>query len=62
MKERAAGLRGQAKRDKGAAKAEGEPQDVLDAIAKMSDDDRASGELKHATVIAAAPHLAPRSC
>ncbi len=61
MKERAAELRAEAKREKGAAKAAAELQDVLDAIAAMRDDDRAIGERVHATVLEAAPQLAPRT-
>jgi uncharacterized protein YdhG (YjbR/CyaY superfamily) len=58
MKERAAELRAEGK--KGAKKADG-LQAVLDAIAKMSPDDRAMAERVHVTVTAAAPDLAPKT-
>jgi uncharacterized protein YdhG (YjbR/CyaY superfamily) len=61
MKERAAELRAEAKREKGAAKAAAELQDVLDAIAKLNDDDRALATRVHELVIAAAPQLAART-
>lgn len=62
MKERAAELRMQAKRAKGAAKAEAELQDVLDAIAKLPDDaDRALAQQLHDLIVAVAPQLAPRT-
>ncbi|MER3387945.1 MAG: DUF1801 domain-containing protein [Microcella pacifica] len=62
MKERAAELRAQAKREKGAAKAAAELQDVLDAIAKLPDDaDRALAERLHVVITEAAPQLAPRT-
>jgi len=61
MKERAAELRAQANREKGEAKAAAELQDVLDAIAKLDDDDRALATRVHELVTAAAPQLAPRT-
>lgn len=61
MKERAAELRAQAKREKGEAKAAAELQDVLDAIAKLDDADRAIAAKVHELVTAAAPQLAPRT-
>lgn len=62
MKERAAELRAQAKREKGAAKAEAELQDVLDAIAKLPDEgDRELATRLHDVILAAAPQLAPRT-
>lgn len=61
MKARAAELRAEAKREKGAAKAAAELKDVLDAIAAMRDDDRAIGEKVHELVMAAAPQLSPRT-
>ena len=61
MKERAAELRAQAKREKGAAKAAADLNDVLEAINKMPDDERALALGVHELVLAAAPHLAPRT-
>jgi uncharacterized protein YdhG (YjbR/CyaY superfamily) len=58
MKQRAAELRAEGK--KGAKKADGLEQ-VLDSIASMAPDDRALAERVHATVMAAAPDLAPRT-
>src|SRR3954466_8635089 len=58
MKARAAELRAEGK--KGAQKADG-LQAVLDAIAKMSDEDRAVAERVHVTVTAAAPNLSPKT-
>jgi len=58
MKERAAELRAEGK--KGAKKADG-LQAVLDAIAKMSPEDRALAERVHVTVTATAPGLAPKT-
>lgn len=58
MKERAAELRAQSK--KGAKKADG-LQAVLDAIAKMTPEDRALAEGFHAAVAATAPDLVPRT-
>ncbi len=62
MKERAAELRAQAKREKGAAKAEAELKDVLDAIAKLPDEgDRELTRQLHDLIVEAAPQLAPRT-
>ena len=58
MKQRAAELRAEGK--KGAKKADG-LQAVLDAIAKMSEEDRAVAERVHVTVTAVAPDLAPKT-
>ena len=58
MKERAAELRAEGKQ--GAKKADG-LQAVLDAIAKMSVEDRALAERVHATMTANAPDLAPKT-
>jgi uncharacterized protein YdhG (YjbR/CyaY superfamily) len=58
MKERAAELRAEGK--KGAKKADG-LQQVLDAIAKMSPDDRALAERVHVTVTETAPELMPKT-
>jgi len=62
MKERAAELRAEAKRAKGAAKAEAELGDLLAAIAKLPDEgDRALATTLHEVIMAAAPQLAPRT-
>lgn len=62
MKERAAELRAEAKRAKGAAKAEAELNDLLEAIAKLPDaGDRALSTRLHELIMAAAPQLAPRT-
>lgn len=62
MKERAAELRAQKGRTKGAAKAAADLQDVLDAIAKLPDDaDRALAERLHVVITEAAPQLAPKT-
>ena len=58
MKQRAAELRAEGKQ--GAKKADG-LQAVLDAIEKMSPEDRAVAERVHATVSAAAPELSART-
>jgi uncharacterized protein YdhG (YjbR/CyaY superfamily) len=58
MKERAAELRAEGKA--GAKKADG-LQAVLDAIAKMTPEDRVLAERVHATVSATAPDLAPKT-
>jgi uncharacterized protein YdhG (YjbR/CyaY superfamily) len=58
MKERAAELRAAGK--KGAKQADG-LQALLDAIAKMTPDDRALAERVHVTVTATAPDLAPKT-
>ena len=58
MKQRAAELRAEGK--KGAQKADG-LQAVLDAIAKMPEEDRAVAERVHVTVTATAPDLSPKT-
>ena len=58
MKQRAAELRAEGKN--GAKRADG-LQAVLDAIAKMTDEDRAVAERVHMTVTATAPDLAPKT-
>jgi uncharacterized protein YdhG (YjbR/CyaY superfamily) len=58
MKARAAELRAEGKN--GAKKADG-LQAVLDAIAKMTEEDRAVAERVHVTVTATAPELAPKT-
>ena len=58
MKARAAELRAEGKN--GAKKADG-LQAVLDAIAKMSEEDRAVAERVHVTVTATAPDLVPKT-
>ena len=58
MKERAAELRAQGKKD--AKKADG-LQAVLDSIAEMAPQDRALAERVHVTVTATAPGLSPKT-
>jgi uncharacterized protein YdhG (YjbR/CyaY superfamily) len=58
MKQRAAELRAEGK--KGAKKADGLEQ-VLESIASMAPDDRAIAERVHATVMATAPELSPKT-
>src|SRR5215212_11038425 len=58
MKARAAELRAEGRN--GAKKADG-LQAVLDAIAKMSEEDRAVAERVHVTVTATGPDLAPKT-
>jgi uncharacterized protein YdhG (YjbR/CyaY superfamily) len=58
MKQRAAELRAEGKN--GAKKADG-LEAVLDAIAKMTPEDRAIAERVHATVSATAPELSPKT-
>ncbi len=58
MKERAAELRAEGKRD--AKKADG-LQDLLTKIAEMAPDDRALAERVHVTVTANAPDLSPKT-
>jgi uncharacterized protein YdhG (YjbR/CyaY superfamily) len=58
MKQRAAELRAEGKN--GAKKADG-LQALLDAIAKMTSEDRAVAERVHVTVTAAAPGLSPKT-
>ena len=58
MKQRAEELRAEGK--KGAKKADGLEQ-VLESIAKMTPEDRALAERVHATVLATAPELSPKT-
>ncbi|WP_159792943.1 DUF1801 domain-containing protein [Puerhibacterium puerhi] len=60
MKERAAELRAQAKRGRGADKAARDQADVLAKIAAMPEPDRALAERVHAIVTSVAPDLAPK--
>jgi uncharacterized protein YdhG (YjbR/CyaY superfamily) len=61
MKQRAAELRAQAKREKAADKAAADLQDVVDAIAAMRDDERPIGQMVHDVVLEHAPGLAPKT-
>lgn len=61
MKARAAELRADAKREKGAVKAAAELQDALDAIAKMADSDRALAERVHEIVLKTGPSLGAKT-
>ena len=61
MKQRAAELRAQAKREKAADKASADRQDALDAIAAMNDADRVIAERLHALVAENAPTLLPKT-
>jgi uncharacterized protein YdhG (YjbR/CyaY superfamily) len=60
MKERAKELKAEARRGRGARKADGESA-VLAKIAEMPEPDRAMAERLHAIVKAAAPALSPRT-
>jgi uncharacterized protein YdhG (YjbR/CyaY superfamily) len=60
MKERAAELKADAKRAKGAKKAAAEEAELLAKIAKMPDGDREMAERVHAIVTTVAPDLAPK--
>lgn len=60
IKARAAELRSEAKRARGAEKAAADAADVLAKIAEMSDGDRELAERVHAMVTTAAPELAPK--
>jgi uncharacterized protein YdhG (YjbR/CyaY superfamily) len=60
MKQRTKELKTEARRGRGAAKADGE-RDVLDKIAEMPEPDRALAERIHAVVTASAPTLTPRT-
>ncbi|MFF3441647.1 DUF1801 domain-containing protein [Streptosporangium sp. NPDC002721] len=60
IKERAAELRGGARRGRGAGKAAADERDVLAKIAEMAPPDRALAERVHAIVTATAPELAPK--
>jgi len=58
MKERAREAKREAKREASAAE---DLADVLSKIAEMPDDDRTLAEHVHATVLAAAPNLTPKT-
>jgi uncharacterized protein YdhG (YjbR/CyaY superfamily) len=60
LKERAAELKAEARRSRGAEKAAAEEQDVLTKIAEMPEPDRALAERVHSLVTTAAPELAPK--
>jgi uncharacterized protein YdhG (YjbR/CyaY superfamily) len=61
MKERAAELKGAARRGSGAKKAEADAKDCLAKIAEMPDADRVIAEGLHAIVTTNAPDLAPKT-
>ncbi|WP_194419964.1 DUF1801 domain-containing protein [Microbacterium abyssi] len=60
MKERAAELKADAKRAKGAEKAAAEEAELLAKIAQMPDGDREMAERVHRIVTSVAPDLAPK--
>ena len=60
MKERAAEIRAESKRAKGAEKAAADEKDVLEKIAQMPDGDREMAERVHTIVTTVAPELAPK--
>ena len=60
IKSRAAELKAEAKRAKGAEKAAAEAADVLEKIAQMPDGDRELAERLHAIVAEVAPALSPK--
>ncbi len=60
MKQRAGELKAEAKRAKGAEKAEAEAADVLEKIAQMPDGDRELAERLHTIVAEVAPALSPK--
>lgn len=60
MKERAAELKAEAKRAKGAEKAAADKAELLAKIAQMPDGDRALAERVHAIVTTVAPELQPK--
>ncbi len=60
MKQRAAELKAEARRGRGAAKAAADADDVRRAIAEMPEPDRSLAERLHLIITAAAPNLAPR--
>lgn len=60
MKERAAELRTQARRGRGAGKAAADEAEVLAKIASMPEPDRAMAERVHTIVTEVAPDLAPK--
>lgn len=61
MKERVAEQRAEARRAKGAGKAQAELDDLLAKIAEMPDGDRELATMIHEIVTATAPHLMPRT-
>jgi uncharacterized protein YdhG (YjbR/CyaY superfamily) len=61
MKERAAEIKGSARRGSGAKKAEADEKDCLDKIAEMVDADRVLAETLHSIVRTDAPTLAPKT-
>ena len=60
MKQRTQELKTEARRGRGAAKADGE-REVLAKIAEMPEPDRVLAERLHAIITAAAPALAPKT-
>jgi hypothetical protein len=60
LKGRAAELKAQARRGRGADKAAADEADVLAKIAEMPEADRPLAERVHAVVAASAPELAPK--
>jgi uncharacterized protein YdhG (YjbR/CyaY superfamily) len=60
MKQRTKELKAEARRGRGAAKADGE-RDVLDKIAEMPEPDRVMAERLHAIIKASAPALSPKT-
>ncbi|MEU4689602.1 DUF1801 domain-containing protein [Actinoplanes sp. NPDC023714] len=60
IKERAAELKTQARRGRGAAKAAADEQSVLAKIAEMAEPDRTTARRLHALITATAPELAPK--
>lgn len=60
MKERAAELKAQRRRGRGADKAAADEADVLAKIARMPEPDRTLAERVHAIVTTTAPELAPK--
>lgn len=60
MKQRAAELKAEAKRARGAEKAAADEADVLAKIAEMPDGDREMAERVHTIVATVAPELAPK--
>ncbi|MFD4267269.1 DUF1801 domain-containing protein [Rhodococcus sp. NPDC058481] len=60
MKDRAAELKTQGRRGRGADKAAADEADVLAKIAQMPESDRALAERVHAIVATVAPELAPK--
>lgn len=60
MKQRAAELKADAKREKGAAKAAAEKKELLAKIAQMPDGDREMAQRLHDIVTEVAPDLSPK--